>query len=194
MKDTLIDWLGTFWKALTSPTPETFLAEAKKADGKFASAVGWMVFYGIYVYTLTSIAFGKLMAIPILLTVVLVAPLSTLLFSSAAYFICQRLFRKKEYVYDKLLYLTVSISLPIFLIITPIFLFSPGWVLALLSFILLFYQAAMLIIAIKTIADIEYWQALVGVFLSIVVGILAGVIAFLAISATITPPRLIKSS
>ena len=188
----MIDWLGTFWKVLTNPTPDTFLAEAKKADGKFASAVGWLVFYAIYVYTLASIAFGRLLAPPTLLTVVLVVPLAVLLFTSAAHFICQRLFRKKEYAYDKLLYLTVSIFLPIFLIITPIFLFLAGWVLALLSFILLFYQVALLTIAIKTIANIEYWQALVTVFLSIVVSILAGVIVFLVISATLAPPGLVK--
>jgi hypothetical protein len=193
MKETLIDWLGTFWKVLTLPTPKTFLAEAKKADGKFASAIGWLVFYAVYIYTLASLAFGRLLAVSTLLTVMLVVPLAVLLFTSAAHFICQRLLRRKEYLYDKMLYLTVAILLPVFLIIAPLSLFLSGGVFQLLAFILLFYQVALLTIAIKTTADIEYWQALVTVFLSIVVGILVGGIIFILIRATVAPPGINNS-
>jgi hypothetical protein len=186
--DTLIDWLGTFWKALTNPTPDTFLAEAKKADGKLGSAVGWLVFYAIYIYSLASIAFGRLAAIPTLLTVVLVVPLVVLVFTSAAHLICQRLFHRKKYVYDKLFYLTVAILFPIFFIFAPLSFFLPPNVFVFVYFILLLYQAAQLTIAIKAIADIEYWQALVTVFLSIVAGIVACGLTLILIYATITVP------
>jgi hypothetical protein len=193
LKDTLIDWLGTFGKVLTLPTPDTFLAEAKKANGKFASAVGWLVFYAVYIYVLASILIGKMLSIPALLMVVLVIPVVVILATTAMNFIFQRAFHRKEYLYDKILYITVAVLFPVFFILTFLSLFIPGPIFAILAFILLFYQVALLTIGMKTIADIEYWQALVTVLLSIIVGILAGAIVFLSISATIAPPRLIKS-
>ena len=193
MKDTLIDWLGTFWKALTLPTPETFLAEAKKADGKFASAIGWLVFYAIYIYALASVAITHApLSIPTLLAAVLLIPMAVLLFTSAAHFICQRLFRRKEYLYDKMFYLTVAILFPVFFIFALLSLFLPPNIFALVCFILLLYQAAQLTIAIKTIADIEYWQALVTVFLSIIAGIVACGLTLILIYATITSPTIAK--
>jgi len=193
MKDTLIDWLGTFWKVTTIPTPDTFLAEAKKADGKFASAVGWLVFYAIYIYALASIVTGTMQSIPAFMMLVLVIPVAVILATIAMNFFFQRVFRLKKYLYDKILYITVAVLFPIFFIFTCISLFMQGPIFALLTFIVLSYLVALLTIGMKTIADIEYWQALVCVAVSIVVGILAGVIVSLAISAMITPPGLVKS-
>lgn len=189
MKDTVIDWLGTFWKVLVSPTPEMFLQEAKKANGKFASAVGWLVFYAIYVYVLASIAINRApLSVPTLLAAILVIPLSVLLFTSAIHFISQRMFRHKEYLYDKILYMTVSVLFPIFFIFTLLSLFLPENIFRFVSFILLLYPVALLTIGLKSIADIEYWQALLNIFLSILVAILVGGITAITIYATVAGP------
>jgi len=191
MKETLIDWLGTFWKVLTLPTPKTFLAEAKKADGKFVSAVGWLVFLAIYLYIMASIAVDRTpLSVSILMTLALGIPCAVILATSTAHAICRRVFRRKEYLYDKMLYIVVAILFPIFLIFSPLSIFIPGSVFAFLIFILLIYQVALLTIAITTIAGIEYWQGLVIVFLSLLVGILAFGTTFILIRATISPSSL----
>lgn len=188
MKETLIDWLGTFWKVLILPTPETFLTEAKKADGKFASAVGWLVFFALYLYVIASIAINREpLSIPTLLTALLVIPLSVILFASAMHFVYQRAFHRKAYLYDKILYMTVSVLFPIFFIFTLLSLFVPENIFLLLAYILFFYLVALLTIGMKTLAKIEYWQALVCVTLSIFAAIAAGGITTLAIYATIAP-------
>src|SRR6187551_1250790 len=100
MKQTLIDWLGTFWQVIVSPTPKTFLKEAKKADGKFSSALGWLVACAIYLIIITSIA-AQSFSIPTMLTVLILLPLAVILFTSVLNFICQRAFRRKAYIYDQ---------------------------------------------------------------------------------------------
>lgn len=194
MMQPLIDWLGTFWKVLILPTPETFLQEAKKAEGKFASALGWMVFYAVYLYILAGLGIlHQLLSAPTLIALVLIIPLAVILFTSAAYFLCRRISRQKETLYDKMFYLFVSIFLPVFFIM-PLFLqlFSRD-VFEILGFLLLFYQVGLLTIATKALAGIQYWQALVIVFLSIVAAALACIIALVTIYATVASPNVIHS-
>ncbi len=74
MKQTLLDWLGTFWRVLVAPTPKTFLQEAKKADGKFASAVVWLVVYALCVFGAASVVAGSVLDIPALLTILFLIP------------------------------------------------------------------------------------------------------------------------
>lgn len=194
MKNTLIDWLGTFWKVLTAPTPQTFLMEAKKADGKFASAMGWLVFLGIYLYAVASIAVNRApLSAPILLTFTLGIPLAVILATSTAYALCRRVFRRKEYLYDKMLYTVVAVLFSIFFTFSPLSIFIPESIFAFVSFILFFYLVALVTIAMKTIVNIEYWQALVIVFLSMVTAILSGIITIVLIQATVSPAGTINS-
>jgi hypothetical protein len=41
---TIQDWLGTLFAILITPFPRTYLREARKAPGKFSSAVAWLAF------------------------------------------------------------------------------------------------------------------------------------------------------
>ena len=190
MKETLLDWLGTFWKVLITPTPQTFLREAKKADGKFGSAVIWLVLYAIYIYMLASFVSGGALGIPTLLTLVCLIPLAVVLFTAAMNFICQRMFRQKVDHYDALLYIIVAVLLPVSFIFTPLLTLASADIFKMLSFILLLYQVVLLVISVKTIVNIEYWQALVTVTLSIIVGIIIGAVLFILIVSTISPPGL----
>ncbi len=167
----LKDWLGTFWKVLVSPTPKTFLAEAEKGSDKFSSALAWLVFFAIYLYGVVTIWIIPLPVVAFVAAVLLI-PLVVILFTSAMYFTCQRVFHRKEYLYDKLLYITVSILLPLQFIFAPASLFLPEKVSLFLIYVLVLYQIALLVVALKTIAKLEYWQALLAVFISVVAGIL----------------------
>jgi hypothetical protein len=187
MKDTLSDWLETFWRVIISPTPTTFLAEAKKADGKFASAVGWLVFVAIYFYILANIVVAPL-GLPALVAVAVVLPLAFVLLTSAMHFTYQRLAHRKEYLYDKMLYISVAVLIPLQFIFVHASLLLPERLTMILSYALLLYQTALLTVAIKHIADIKYWQALVSVFVSVIAGIAVAVITLLLIYSTITPP------
>jgi hypothetical protein len=190
MKETLLDWFGTFWKVLISPTPQTFLQEVKKAEGKFASALAWLVFYAIYMVAMASLAIRDLLSVPTLLTVVCLIPLTVILFTSVINFICQRIFHRKEYIYDQLLYITVSVLLPVFIIFAPISAFVDANIFKILIFILLFYQAAVLTVGVKTVANIAYWQAFVTVVFSIIAGIVISGILYILILSTVSPPGL----
>lgn len=190
MKQTLFDWLGSFWKVLIAPTPQTFLEEAKKADGKFPSAVAWLVFYAIYFFLMSSLLTGKVLDIPTLLILIFLIPLPVILLVSVLNFICQRLLHRKKYIYDRLLYITVSILIPIFIIFVPLQIFIAPDVFPILGFILLLYPVALLTIAVKGIAEIEYWQAFVAIVFSIIAGIISGFIVYLFIVSTISPSNL----
>ena len=190
MKETLLDWLGSFWKVLVVPTPQTFIKEAKKADGKFPSAVGWLIFYAVYFFIINGILTGGVLDIPTLLTLIFLIPPTVILLVSVLNFICQRIFYKKKYIYDKLLYITVSIFVPIFMIFVPLQIFIAPEISHILGFILLLYPVALLTIAVKAIAEIEYWQAFVATVFSIIAAIVAGFIVYLLIVSTISPPSL----
>lgn len=190
MKETLLDWLGTFWRVLVAPTPKTFLQEAKKADGKFVSAVVWLVVYALCIFGVASIVAGSMLSIPALLMLLFLVPMVVILFISVLNFICQRIFHRKAYIYDKLLYLTVSILLPLFMIFALISAFLPPDVFKVLIFLLFFYQVILLTIAVKGIAAIEYWQSFVALVFAMTVGVLIGAVLYILILATISPTGL----
>ena len=190
MKETLLDWLGTFWRVLVAPTSQTFLKEAKKADGKFASAVFWLVFYALCIFGVASIVAGGMLSMPALLTILFLVPMVVIFFTSVLSFLFQRIFHQKAYIYDKLLYLTVGILLPGFVIFALISTFLSPDVFRVLIFLLFFYQVILLTITVKEIAAIEYWQAFVALVFAMTVGVLIGAAIYILILATISPPGL----
>src|SRR5512139_619325 len=101
---TIKDWLGTFWRILISPTPKTFVEEAGKSRNKFASAIGWAIFTAIYSYGMTFLA-GYISGRTSFLLLVLILPLVVVLVPSAAHFMVVRIFHRKEYLYDRFLYI-----------------------------------------------------------------------------------------
>lgn len=189
MKQTLLGWLESFWKVLIIPTPKTFRQEAQKADGKFASALGWLVFFAIGIIVAGSIIQQSMLNFQSMLTAIILLPLAIVFFTTVLNFICQRIFHCKAYIYDKLLYITVAI-LPAFILYLPFIGLMPADVFAISSFALFSYQVVLLIIAVKTIVQLELWQALVAVTFSIAAGILIGFVIFLLIVSTISPPEI----
>ncbi len=167
--EVLKDWLGTFWRILISPSPKTFMEEAEKAGNKFTSALGWAVFIAIYSYLIPAIA-GYVFNLTIFALLLLICPLIVVLVPSATHFMLQHVFHRKQYLYDKVLYIYAAILVLFQLIINPIIFFVPSNIASVLNYLLIVYQFALLVIAIKAIANIKYWQAIATILSSVVVG------------------------
>jgi len=169
LSETLKDWLGTFWRILISPTPKTFIEEAEIAKDKLGSAIGWAIFIAIYSYMIPILT-GYVFNITILISALLIFPLVVVLVPSAAHFTLKRVFHRKQYLYDKVLYIYTAILVTFQLIITPVTFFISADIVSTLSYLLLFYQFVLLVIATKAIAQIKYWQATATVLSAVIVG------------------------
>lgn len=168
--ETFKDWIYTFWRVLILPTPKTFLAESQKADGKFTSAVGWLIFFVVYIF-IFSIFIFKQVLITGFVGMILVIPLTIILFTSAMHFVYQRMFKRKQFIYDKLIYLNTAILLSIQFLFVPLStLFLPVSTVtinSILSYGILLYQFILITIAFKSISNLKYWQASITVVISI---------------------------
>lgn len=171
LSETLIDWLGTFWKILISPTPQTFMEEADKANNKISSAVGWIVFVAFYSYSFPLIR-GYAFNFTILIYMLLLLPFIIILVPSATHFVLQRVFHRKQYLYDKVLYIFAAILVLFQIITIPITVLLPSNIASAVNYALIAYQFLLFVIALKSIANIKYWQAAITVIVSAVVGAL----------------------
>jgi hypothetical protein len=164
---TLTDWLTTFWKILISPTPNTFISESKKAKGKFRSAAAWLVFFAMYAFFFSALLLGQAF-IAGFVGLVLIIPLTVILFSFVMNFVYQKLFKGKQSIYDKLMYLNTGILLPIHFLFVPVstLVLVP---LASITFnaivtdVILFYQFALIMIAFQSITSLRFWQTAITV-------------------------------
>lgn len=170
LNETLTDWLTTFWKILISPTPKTFISESQKAEGKFPSAVAWLVFFTVYIFIFSIFLLGQIF-ITGFIGMILALPLAAVLFSSVMHFLYQRVFKRRPYIYDKLIYLNTAILLSPQFLFVPVsaFVFVPLLSItfnAILTAIVLFYQFILIMIAFQSVTRLRFWQAAVTVTLA----------------------------
>lgn len=178
--ETIKDWLGTFWKILIAPTAKTFVEEAEKAQNKFASAILWSVFIAICSYLIPAMA-GQVFNGMILIFALLIFPLVIVLVPSVAHFMLQRVFRRKQYLYDKILYIFTAI-LVLFQLIVNISFFMPTNISTVFNYIIVAYQIVLLIVAVKAVAKVNYWQAVSTILASFTAGALIFICALPFIS------------
>lgn len=169
--NTLKDWFETFWKILILPTSGTFSEESEKAKGKFSSAIGWAIFIAIYSFVISIIA-GINFNADLFIIAMLIFPILVVLLPSATHFVLQRFFHQKQYLYDRLLYIFTAILVLFQLIITPVTFFAPSTIVRLANYFVIAYQLVLFIIAIKSIARIKYWQAIITTIITAFAGIL----------------------
>lgn len=167
LNETLTDWLTTFWKVLKSPTPKTFISESQKAEGKFPSAVAWLVFFTVYIFIFSIFLLGQIF-ITGFIGLILVLPLSAVLFSSVMHFFYQRVFKGRQYIYDKLIYLNTAILLSLQFLYVPVSAFVLVPLLSITSnaivfAVVLFYQFILIMIAFQSVTRLHFWQAAVTV-------------------------------
>lgn len=191
MKDILLDWFMTFWKVLVLPLPKTFLAEAKKAHGKAASAIIWLVLFGIYIYLLASYRVAPF-SFSALLTAMIVIPVAVILMTSAMHFVYQRLAHRKDYLYDEMLYLTTAIVLTFQVIVLIVLMFTPETVSRLVEYLVIMYQIALITMAVKSVAKIEYWQAFVCVFFSVLTALAVALLVIFLVYSVVAPPGTVR--
>ncbi len=124
---TLRDWLITFGMIIVRPLARTYVSEAAKSNGKFPSAVAWMVFYAIVLQVNGSLLGDQAFSVPLTLVAILLLPLAILLFVFCLQFVYRRVFSRAEDHYDELLYLVVGNFVP-FAVVSCLYGVDPrGW-------------------------------------------------------------------
>ena len=164
LMETIKDWLQTFGMIIIKPLPNTYITEAKKAKGKFPSAVAWLVIYAVainaYVYLQPQHYFSP----STMLVSILILPLVFLLFIFSLHQLYKNLFGRKKDYYDELLYLTVGNFVPFILINLAVA--SIPKVNTIVSWAALFYPLILTIIALMAITKLKLWQSIVIVILA----------------------------
>ncbi len=175
--DTLKDWLVTFWKIIIMPMPETFIKEAKKAKGKFSSAVVWLVFLAVLIHLSIFLLFDYVYPLWVTISTILFVPITFFVFVFFIHMFYQRLFHRKKDYHAEFLYLAVGIFVP-FVAIGSIVPMVPQ-VGTTLAWISLLYPIILMIIAVSTITKLKAWQSTVTVFL----GLFFATLGFLCLPA-----------
>lgn len=177
--DILKDWLTTFWKVIIKPTPETFIEESKKAQGKLSTAIAWLVFSILFDFLFSYFAHQFLFPPAIIIGMVMFFPIAFLVFVFFIHLFYQRLFRRKKDLYSEFLYLSVGVMTPISLInlLVPL-IPNVGLALAAIVWVYLF---VLIVIAVKAVSKLNVWQSTLTVFL----GLLFASLGFLCIPAFI---------
>ncbi len=175
--DILKDWLTTFWKIIIKPTPETFLEEAKKAQGKLSTAIVWLVLSIIFICAYVYFTFDYLFPPASIIGTILIFPIVFLVLVFFTHLFYQRLFRRKKDRYSELLYLFVGIFVP-FVVINLLVGLIPDIGL-ILADIVLVYIFVLAIVAVKAVTKLKLWQSIV----TVVLGLLFASIGFLCLPA-----------
>ncbi len=165
-------WLITFWRVLVLPTSNTFAAESKKAKRQFGGSVAWLALFGIFVYAIGSITLKEPLSLSILVVAILLIPITVIFFTTAMHFFYQRVFHKKQYLYDEFIYLCTAILISIQVVYMLLGFILPDDFLIYLNYIVYLYQLYLVVVAYKTLTNLNYWQSIVSVVLSLGVGIL----------------------
>ncbi len=155
------NWLVTFSRIIIRPLPQTFVVESQKAKGKFTSAMAWIALTAVIVQFLSgSFSLSKL------IKAFLFTPIVFLFFVFCMHAFYQRLFGKKKYYDEEMLYLSVGTFVP-FVLVGFLTTYIPviGGV---LSWIALAYPVILTVIAITAITKLKTWQSAIVVFSSLV--------------------------
>ena len=156
------DWLLTFYRIIVSPLPRTFINEAKKAKGKFPSAVLWLTLAVLIADAIIYFATGYFPVSRILMSLIFL-PIIFLVFVFSLDILYKKLFDRKKSYYDELLYLVVGVYTP-FSVISSLTSLIPK-VGQILSWILFVYPLLLVILLLKSLTNLKFWQASVVVSL-----------------------------
>lgn len=183
----LTDMLKGTWSILVRPAPGTFRELADGSGGAFGRAVAWAAGVTGLVFLVLGLAgyWGTDWLGQLVLGVVLV-PLWLLLFAYLQHYLNFKLFRGERTHYEGLLLanalvlgLTLVLSLLAELLLVPAWLFNP---------VLGIYMAALVVLSLRGITRIPWWQAvLVAVFSGILSlgGLIVGALFLISLVWTV---------
>ncbi len=171
--DEIKDWLTTFGMIIVKPVPATFIGEAEKAKGKFASAVAWIAFVAVFVEANILIFLGHF-SLSRLVKALLFVPIVVIFSVFCLHMFYQKFFGRKKYYHEELLYLIVGIFVP-FVVASILATYIPV-VGEVLSWIVLAYPVILTVIAVKAITRLKIWQSVIVVFCGLVVAIIGYVV------------------
>ena len=167
MEATLKDWLGSFGEIVIHPSEGTFLKEARKAQGKTGSALGWLLFLTAFIHVFNLVVFNYVYPIYVIVSSFILIPIGFFFLAFCLDTIYRKVFHRKKTYYDEFLYIGVAIFF-----VSQIFILLLSVIPALrdtyLSWALFLYPIILLIIAVKSLTKLKGWQASLTVVLSVV--------------------------
>ena len=167
--DDMKDWLTTFGMIVAKPFPETFIAEAEKAEGKFKGAVAWIALVAVILEVNYLITMGYF-SLSRILKAVMFVPIVFIFSVFCIHMFYQKFFGRKKDYHEGLLYLTVGTFVPFAL--ATIFVGYIPVIGVTLSWIAIAYAVILTVIAVKSITKLKVWQSAIVFFYGLVVSVI----------------------
>ena len=191
--DTLKDWLFAFWKIISRPSAGTFCELAERAEDKLGSSIAWATSTGILVlvsiYSLYRDSFRPLELITDIIYGIIAFPLLLLVWVFCVRLVAVKVFGQEQISYDALLFAFTSIFVVWWTALIVISLVPVG-IIEILTGIVYFYGLFLAVIAVKAIARLRLWQAIITVVLgTLLSGVGWGCLLYFVLSLINTVPK-----
>lgn len=166
----ILDWLNTMGKIMIKPTSKTILEEAKRSKGKSSS----VYFLLVFAYGLLQLVVGYIFEPSIrsdlysVIIIGLILPIVFFFYVFCLKLVAKHLFRRKTDYLEEMLYLLTAIFLIIFVFLL-ISMFIPYG--NYIGMALLGYSIYLNVLTLKTLTNLKSWQALVTIFIAMLLGI-----------------------
>jgi hypothetical protein len=162
-------WVVDSGKIIYKPTQKTFDEVSKNAKGRFIEAVVWIVITGIIV---TSLGYQfSISLIERLLLSAIALPIGILVQVFWIHTIYQKVFRRKKYKYDELLY-SIAMILVTPSLLSSVLIYIPkiGPIIMQMTGI---YQLVLGLLAIRAITKLNLWQSFITLVMSLLMAVIS---------------------
>ena len=175
--------LDHLFNILFKPIPGTYQKIAEDANGKLGESIIWLIILGPIMEISARNEFNILRITISMFSV----PLLILIFSNFLQLSLHKIFHRKKYLYDELLYASTLIFVVISLLQSILLFFFKTFWLNIFSI----YGIILIIIAIKTYTNLKTWQAIVSTLISSILTVLAALCVLIFIMLLIgTVPQI----
>lgn len=181
-------WFSSIWRVLIKPTPDTFTEISNEVEDIFGQSV--FLLSGAttlsFIVLITQGYFEKAFYLNLIGTTLFLI-LFSLLFTYFINTLKGKIFQNQVSCYEQLYFSIVVIILLTTFLDLLLILLLPG--VSFLGYMLLFYAAILLIISIKSLTKLPYWQTIITLVLSAILATLSAAIVgfFLARLIQIIP-------
>jgi hypothetical protein len=169
-------WLNSLWFVIKKPTPNTFKRITDDVDNIFIEAIICNSILATLAYTLL-IILGYIGPFRLdgFINFIFLVSLVLLFFVFYLNLVKEKLFNDKTYSYEKLLFSIVLILIIMTIMDSFLIAFFPDN--NYLPYAVILYGVVIMIVAIKAITKLNYWQSLLNFFLSFILTLISSTIA-----------------
>ena len=169
-------WLNSLWFVIKKPTPNTFKRITDDVENIFTEAIICNSILATLAYTLL-IIFGYIgpSRLDGFINFIFLVSLVLLFFVFYLNLVKEKLFNDKSYSYEKLLFSIVLILIIMTIMDSFLIAFFPDN--NYLAYAVILYGVVIMIVAIKAITKLNYWQSLLNFFLSFILTLISSTIA-----------------